>query len=236
MPQVSTMILRSLRLIGEKTRGATLTSAENIECLYELNSMLESWANERLLIHTLSQTSFALTASQGEYTIGIGGNFNMTRPTRIVDPCFIRDSQGSDTPLWLINAQAYGGIVDKTADGSYPVYLFYDYGYSATSTGTVFFWPEPQAGLSTYINTLQPFVSFSTMTHPISLPPGYQRAIEYNYAVEASGGFTNVDPQVALIARQSKAAIKSQNLPAPISKLDAGAGGGGTRSTIITGP
>jgi hypothetical protein len=229
------MILRSLRLLGEKTRGATLTSNENIECLNELNSMLDSWSNERLMIHTLSQTSFALTAGQGSYTIGGGGDFNMTRPTKIVDPCFIRDTDGSDSPLQLINVEAYGRIVDKDADGSYPTYLYYDYGYSATSTATVYFWPEPIAGLSTFINTLQPLLTFSTMSHTLLMPPGYQRAIEYNYAVEASGGFTNVDPSIAMIARQSKAALKSQNLPAPISRLDYGVGGG-VGADILTGP
>lgn len=235
MPVVSTMILRSLRLIGEKTRGATLNSAEQTECLAELNGMLDSWSNERLMIHTLSQTSFALTEGQGTYTIGPGGQFDMTRPTKLVDPCFIRDGDETDTPLTLINAEAYGRIVDKTADGTYPIYLFYDAGFSGTSTARVFFYPEPSAGLSTFINTLQPLTNFSTMTQTLQLPPGYQRAIEYNYAIEASGGFTEVDPSVAMIARQSKAAIKTVNLPAPVSRLDYGIAGG-IHSDIITGP
>ena len=235
MPAVSTMILRGLRLTGEKVRGGTLTANEQTECLDEINSMLDSWSNERLMIHAVSQTSFALTASQGSYTIGNGGNFNMTRPTKIIDPCFIRDDQGNDTPLQLINTEAYGRIGDKDSDGSYPRYLYYDHGFSGTSTATVYFWPEPIGGLSTFINTLQPIATFSTLSQNLLLPPGYQRAIEYNYAVEASGGFTNVDPSVAMIARQSKAAIKSQNLPAPVSRLDAGVGGG-LRTTIIIGP
>src|SRR3972149_11634107 len=108
MASVSTMILRSLRMTGEKIRGGTLNSNEQIECLAELNSMLDSWSNENLLIHSLSQTSFALTASQGTYTIGSGGDFNMTRPTRIVDPCFVRDTDDSDTPLKLIDMATYG--------------------------------------------------------------------------------------------------------------------------------
>ena len=235
MPAVSTMILRGLRLTGEKVRGGTLTADEQTECLSEMNAMLDSWSNERLMIHAVSQTSFALTVSQGSYTIGNGGNFNMTRPTRLVPPCFIRDGDGNDSPLTIINTEAYGRIVDKDADGSYPVYVNYDERFSATSTGTVNFWPEPIGGLSAFLNTLQPIATFSTLSQNLLLPTGYQRAIEYNYAVEASGGFTNVDPSVAMIARQSKAAIKSQNLPAPVSRLDFGVGGG-LRTTIITGP
>ena len=234
MPLVSTMILRSLRLIGEKTRGATLNANEQTECLAEINSMLDSWSNERLMIFTLNQTSFALTASQGTYTIGSGADFSMTRPIKIVDPCFTRDTDSIDIPLNLIDAETYGRIIDKTLGDVTPQYLFYDYGYSSTSTGTVKLYPLPEANLTLFINSLQPFTNFSTMTHPISLPPGYQRAIEYNYAIEAAGGLTNVSPEVAMVARQSKANIKSQNLPAPIVKLDYGI----TRSyhSIITGP
>ena len=46
---VSTMCLRSQRLIGEKGRGATLTSDEQVEILYELNSFMDACALERLL-------------------------------------------------------------------------------------------------------------------------------------------------------------------------------------------
>ena len=236
MPAVSTMILNSLIMTGEKTiQVSSLTTAEQNYHLSRLNSMLDSWSNERLLIFTLSQTSFALTASQGSYTIGNGGDFNMTRPTRIVDPCFIRDADGNDSELIIIDAQAYGRIVDKDADGSYPVYLFYDQAYSATSTATVRFWPEPDSGLSTFINTLQPLATFSAFSSVISFPPGYQDAIETNYAVRSALGLVPVSPELMAIARQSKAAIKTTNLSAPVMRLDYGVTGG-IHSNILTGP
>jgi hypothetical protein len=198
--------------------------------------MLDSWSNERLMIHTLTQTSFGLTASQGSYTIGNGGNFNMTRPQRIIDPCWIRDSGNIDYPLQLINAEAYGKIPDKTTDGTYPQYLYYDYGYSATSTGTVYFWPEPDTGLSTFINTLQPLQTLSTISHSVIMPPGYQDAIELNYAVRSAFGVAPVSPELERAAMKAKAALKMQNSPAPISRLDLMAGNQLGRRTIFTGP
>lgn len=159
----------------------------------------------------------------------------MTRPMKLVDPCYIRDSQGSDIRLKIIDAVAYGRIVDKDSDGSYPQYVFYDSAYSLTSTATIYFWPEPQAGLSTFINTLQPLTNFSTMTHNISLPPGYQRAIEYNYAIEAAGGLTELDPQVAIVARESKAAIKRLNSRVQSMSLEWGTSPG-FRTDILSGP
>lgn len=222
-------------MTGEKIRGGTLTTNEQTECLAELNSMLDSWSNENLMIHQLSQTSFALTASQGSYTIGSGGDFNMTRPTKLVEPCFIRDGDGFDSPLKIIDMVTYGRFGLKSTDGSYPEYIAYNYGYSATSTGTVFFYPEPQAGLSTFINTLQPLLNFSTLTHNAMFPPGYQLAIESNYAIHSAAGLIEVSPELARIARESKAAIKGTNLRTPISRLDY-AITGGVRSNILSGP
>ena len=235
MTAVSTMIINSLIMTGEKSIGGTLTSNESEYYISRLNSMMDSWSNETLFIPYYSVTSFGLPASQGSYTIGVGGNFNMTRPIRIVDPCYIRDLDGNDTPLIILDEKAWGGIVDKNADGSYPCYMFYDSGYSATSTGTVYFWPEPSASLSTYINTLQPLQNLSTVTTNLQLPPGYQRAIETNFALEVAPGFISISPELAKIAKESKAAIKSTNATAPILRLDYGVSNT-MNSNILTGP
>ena len=215
------MILNSLILTGEKTiQVSSLTAAEQNYHLSRINSMMDSWSLERLMIHTLSQTSFALTASDGTYTIGSGGDFNMTRPTRLVNPCFTRDSDDTDIPLEIIDADPYGRIIDKSLGDSTPGYIFYDYGYSATSTATIRLFPLPQSGLTLYINTLQPLQTFSTVSVTLQLPPGYQDAIELNYAVRSAFGVVQIPPDLERAAMKAKSAIKSQNVPAPISRLD----------------
>ena len=221
MAVVSTLILRSLRLIGEKERGDTLSADEQTECLASLNAMLESWSVQRSLCYQIVQESFSLSSSVGAYTIGSGGTFDTDRPTKIVDPCFIRDSSNYDSPVQILNAQAYGRIIDKTTDGSYPTYLFYDAAF-VSSLGTIRLYPEPQAGLTLYINSWKQLGSISTISASVTLPPGYERALVYNYAIEESGGFTDVSPAVAKIARDSLAAIKSLNLPDMTMRLDPG--------------
>lgn len=236
MPAVSTMLLNSLIMTGEKAIGDTFQSGEAPYYLSRLNSMMDSWTNERLMINALSQTSFALTSGQGTYTIGSGAAFNMTRPTRIVDPCFIRDTDSNDTYLRIIDAEAYGRIVQKSADGAYPAFLNYDYGYSATSTASIRLWPEPSPSLTLFINTLQPLTNFSTVSQVLQLPPGYQDAIETNFAVRSAPGFIKVSQDLKDLATKTKAAIKSQNAPAPVSRLDYGVISGGVHSSILTGP
>ncbi len=236
MPSISTMILNSLVMTGEKSLDiSTFTQNETSYHLSRLNSMMDSWANERLLVPYLSQTSFPLTVSTVSYSIGVGGAFNMVRPTKIVDPCFIRDTQNVDSELEIINMETYGRIVQKSTGGSYPAYLAYDQQYSATSTATVYVWPGPTAALTLFINTLQPLQSFSTVTVTLQLPPGYQDAIEANYAVRSAIGVIPVSPDLKDLARTTKAAIKTQNIIAPISRLDYGVSQS-MGSNIITGP
>ena len=227
------MMLNALVMTGEKSIGDTFAdTTESGYYLSRLNSLMDSWSNEAMMIYSLSQTSFALTNSVGEYSIGSGATFDMTRPTEIVSPCFIRDSSNYDSPLQIINAEAYGRIVLKSTDGTYPQVLYYDSGYSATSTATIRLWPEPQASLTLFINTLQPLQTFSTVSVNVQLPPGYQRAIETNFAIEVAPGFVTLDKEILKIAKDSKAAIKGTNATAPVLRLVYV----GPRSNILTGP
>jgi hypothetical protein len=234
MSYVSTLLLHSLRLIGEKQRGDTLTSNEQTECLAELNLMLDSWGTQKSFAYHTVQESHALSSSVGSYTIGSGGTINTTRPTRIVDPCFIRDSSNYDSPVQIIDKDSYGKIVVKGTDGSYPTYLYYDPGFPL---GTIYVYPEPQAGLTLYFNSWKQLGSVSTISAQVSLPPGYETAIVFNYAIFAAGGYQSVSPEVAKIAKDSLAAIKSLNLQEPYMRLDAGIVSPyvGSRSSILTG-
>ena len=229
------LITTALRKIGVYSTGETLGSNESSDGLATLNSMLEGWSIERLMCHQILQESFSLTSSDGSYTIGSGGDFNTTRPTKIVDPCFIRDSSNLDSPLQIIDAVAYGRIVQKTVDGSYPGYLFYDMAYSS-GLGTIYLYPEPQDGLTLFINSVKQLQNLSTASTDLSLPPGYQRAIEFNLAVELCSEFGREPPaSVTALARQTKAAIKSLNITDLFMQVDSGItpvyG-----SNILTGP
>ena len=227
----STMILSALRKNGVKEVGGTLTTDEQAAYLSDLNSMLDSWSLDRLMIPQLIEESFALTSSQGVYIIGPGQEFSTSRPTKIVDPCFLRDSAAVDRSIKIIDKIAYDGIGLKTVDGSYPIYLFYEAG---PVNGTIKLIPEPTSSLTIFINSWKMLQQFQSITTPLMLPPGYQRAIEFNFTVETAGGFKNVSDEVAKIARESKAAIKGFNAPAGILRLDAGVAGH-TRSNILTG-
>lgn len=234
MPAVSTIILRSMRMTGEKGRGATLDSNEQTECLAEFNTFMESLSIERLNCYQVQQDSLALTSSTSTYTIGTNGTFAVARPNKIVDPCFVRDASGFDTQVKLINADQYGRIVQKNAGYTVPTHLFYDSGFSATSTGTIFLYPSPSASLTLFINSWKQLGNFSTLSHNVSLPPGYQLFLESNFAVHLAAGLTPISPELAKIARDSRAAVKSLNQPDVVMRVDGPVAA--TRANIFTGP
>lgn len=239
----STMIVASLISIGEKSIGATLTTDEQAHYLARLNSFLDGLPLEKLMVPYLTDEGFSLTASDGVYTIGLGGDFNTARPLEIVK-AWIRDSSDADTPMDVISAEAYNSILQKDVDGSYPNYLYYDSGYTYTGQGltgagvglgTIKVYPEPQSGLTLYISSLKPLQQFGGIDVPLQLPPGYQRFIESNFAIEIAGDLP-VPATVAKIARESRAAIKSHNKRGVFMRLDAGIVASSQRGSILTGP
>lgn len=232
MATPSTMVINALIMLGAKEIGGTLTSAEQTHYLAKLNSMLESWSLERLWCYQVVEESKALTADDGVYTIGIGGDWNTARPNKIAN-AWIRDSNNIDRPLTVINAESYESIPVKTITGTYPEYLYYD-GAFVAGLASIYLYPPPATGLTLYISSWKQLQAFTSITDPLVLPPGYQRAIEANLAIEEAGGLRDVPASVIKVARESKAAIKSLNLPDVYMTLDAGLVRG-ARYNIYTG-
>lgn len=230
------MILRSMRLIGEKARGDTLSANEQTETLAELNTFLDSLATERLYCYTIRQDSLALTSSTSTYTVGTNGNFSsLPRPVKLIDPCFVRDASGYDTPVNLIGVEAYGSLVDKDAGYTVPTHLYYDAGFSATSTGRLHLYPVPSGSLTLFINSWQQIGTVANLSTNLLLPPGYQLFVESNFAIHLAAGQTPVSNELAKMARDSKGAIKKLNAPDVVMSMDSGIVYGRGSGNIFTG-
>jgi hypothetical protein len=210
-------------MIGEKTRGATLTASEQTECLDELNTFVEALNNEKLMLYSVAQDQHFLSPGVASYTIGPGATIDTTRPVKLVDPCWVRDSGSYDYPLKIIEIESYGLIGYKSLDSTIPTHIYYDKNYSATSTATLTLYPAPVNGLTLYINSWKQLQTFANLSTQVLMPPGYRLMLESNFAIHLAAGQTPVSAEVAKIAKESKAAIKSVNLPSMIMKLDSGA-------------
>ena len=187
--------------------GDSIPAAISTQVFAELNDMLESWALENLMVYVDVLESFALVASQGEYTYGTGGDFDSDRPLRIRDECFIR-SGDSDYAVRLKDLDVYRSIVNKST-GARPRVISFLPEYPLAK---VFLWPKPANTDALHLRVWKQLVAFADKTTGVNLPPGYQRAIVANLAVELSPNFgKRVSTELAFLASQSKMTIKRAN-------------------------
>jgi len=78
------LITGALRLINVVQANENPT-ADDMDISFEaLNAMLDSWSNEKLSIFSMNPYEFQLAANQKEYTLGPGGDWEITRPMELL--------------------------------------------------------------------------------------------------------------------------------------------------------
>lgn len=77
------LVTSALKTIGVISTGETPSSSEAEDGLSVLNMMIESWSNDNLALFNLKREVFELLPGKGDYTIGIGAEFNTSRPMEV---------------------------------------------------------------------------------------------------------------------------------------------------------
>lgn len=172
------LITRALRVIKVYGTGETLSDEEARDGLEALNSMLEDWANEHLMIYAATLNSIALTPAVATYTIGPTGTTVSTRPVSI-DPGTYLDLNGVSYPLEIITLDQYNSVTVKTLATDIPQYIFYN---PTFPDATVTLYPVPSSSATLKLWTWKPLSTFTSLTDQVTLPPGYKNAIVYNLA------------------------------------------------------
>lgn len=199
---------------GTLTLGGILDPVENIDpdeitdLFSRLNRMISAWSNDGALIYADTQITHTLTVNDGDYTIGSGADINTTRPMKI-KTAFIRNSN-HDYPVEIVDEYKFNRVHNKAVQSTYPEYLYYRTGFP---TGTVNLWPKPSQANTLYMDVTVPLTAFSTLSETISLPPGYEEAIEYNFLKRIAGSYGVVmTPEQREIADDSLADIRRVNM------------------------
>ncbi len=220
------LVTASLRLIGAIAPGESLAASEATDGLSAFNRMISSWSTERLLVYSVVRETLVLTASDGDYTVGASGNLNTTRPMGIEKATLIDTAQTPDAeyPLKLLSLAEWTAIVAKDVDGL-PTALYADEGYPQS---TLYLYPRPSTTYTLALYSHKPMTELATLETVIALPPGYERALIYNFAVEIAPeyGKTVSDP-VVMIATESKASLKRLNHRASYLRCDSALTGNG---------
>ncbi len=200
--------LRLIQVMGAP--GRTSSPEVQEEGVEVLNSMLSAWRLEGYLAYATQRSTHATVADQAEYSIGEDGtpDIDLVRPNTIEFAGLI-DSGNSEFPLEIYTPQKWAGIPDKTTTGI-PGILYYE---PTVPNGTITLWPVPDAVYTLVLYTRRLLTRVSSLTEAMILPDGYQKAIEYNLALELAPRHKNavVQPWVISTARSAKLYIKRMN-------------------------
>lgn len=197
-------------------------------------------ANDRLAMYSISPATW--TINSGTFSVGPSGTINIpARPQFIDRVTFIDPAQtpSIERPLIPLTDAAYQSIPIKTLTATYPTYWYYNPTYAA-GLGTLSLWLVPTLSLTGTLYYPLQVTSFASLDSTISLPPGYNRFMRDNLAVELAEEFREnipIDPGLLRSAAEAKANVKRLNIRMMDMSVDpAVLWHGGTRSNIYTGP
>lgn len=230
---VDELIRRSLRLIGATATGETPSADEFNDAFSSLNDIIESWANERLIVRSLTLENFTPSIGQTAFTMGPGGTLPLSyTPVDVLSGYY--SANGFDTELVKLTQQQYDAIGAKGLSGG--VQSFYV--QLASPLLLIKLYPAPGAQ-SVSFRVWKPVAKFTSIQQTLDLPPGWQRALSYALAQEIGpeyGQGGNIT--IATIARDAKANIKRANTPDLLMRADPALltmGGNNSSFSIWTG-
>ena len=220
MPTANALIARSLKLLGVVASGEAATADEATDAFDALNDLVNSWATERLTIYYTERISQTLTANTATYTIGSSGTINKARPIWIPYAGVVPAGETHEIPVEVLNLTQWTRIAIKSQTSTFPTKIYYDHNF-ASSLATINVWPVPTTAPALIIYSPTALVVFADRTTSYNFPPGYERALRYNLAVELAPEYgVPLDPVIAAIAAESKGNIKRANIEPAAARMD----------------
>ena len=221
MTTVNDVITEGLKKSGVLGDGQAMSGGDMVSALSDFNDMIGQWNSQRWLTWNLVSMS-AISTGAASYTVGPGGNYNVSvRPDRI-ESCFLRQLAVSglsvDVPVEIIPSREEYNRLSIKGLISFTRYVFYD---NAFPTGTLYFYPTPNAVVYqlwiSFKNALPVFTQ-QTINTVLSIPPQYIAALKFNLAVryrQSYGKGLRPDPELKALARSALDIVRQANLQIP---------------------
>lgn len=221
---VATMLTQAMMEVNVIQSGETPAPEDMATAFDIFNDWVDSvCALERLMIYQIVRTTWTIVASQASYSVGPSGNVNIARPIYI-DRCNYIDSATSPTielPLRRLTNDAYQQLPNKSQTTTLPAAFYYNPTFP-TGTLNLFYLPTSST-LTGVIYAPTAVTRFGATSDIIALPPGYNRFIRTNLAIELAQSMREnvpIDPSLMKAAEQSKSNIKIANLPMEDLNID----------------
>lgn len=217
---VKELITRSLRLLQVLKPGRTPNIHEVSTGVEILEGMREQMNIDRLWIYRVERQTFTLTANDGTYTMGPGGDFNVDRPVRIDSAGVVLTANTDDPeyPVEVVDINGWRKITHKAQTSDYPSCLYPDY---ATPLITINLAPVPTVANDLVLYTWAQLQTFDSESTVISGPPGYVDAYAYQLALRMAPEWGV--PITAFVDREAEktmAAVHRHNAPLIEMEMD----------------
>jgi hypothetical protein len=185
------------------------------------NRMLSGWAQRDQFIPVISRNRFSLVANQGgpdnPYTIGPGGDFDITRPQNqnsitAANLILTTTSPEVRVPLGIYTDQSYDANKLPSMSNTQPTGLYYNPTY-ANDLGSIYLWPVPTVNY----NDLELFLTdaiapFADLTTNYYLPDGGEDVITYQLSLRLQGPYgKTLNPEDKRIAKEVLGVFKRSN-------------------------
>jgi len=219
MAKVRDLVTGSLRALGVVDPGEAVDANQAAAALQVLNEMLEAWNLESLMIYTVSQATYSLTANKRDYALGptaTSPDWTATRPVKVKAAGLLVGTL--EYPLELLEDQEWESISLKSLSTSLPRAIYNRGDWPNT---TISVWPVPATAYQIVIYSQQNLTGFASLDDTVSLPPGYSKALRTNLSVELASEYgIQPSPVLMKIAQESKAAVKRRNSTPPLLRVD----------------
>jgi hypothetical protein len=210
-----TRAYRKGRILGA---DQVLSAARGAAGLDELNDLLDEWWITKLMVFHILVEQFALIANQQAYTMGVGGNFNTTRPVKVVPGTKFTLSSVDRQLTVLTDRKSWDEIPYKSLVGP-PQGIFVDEAYPLA---TIYFYPIPDQAYTVYINSWARLQSIAALNTTIALPPGYNRLIVNGLAIAlCPNAGLEAPPSVVRAFGSAKRALELVNYELPVLSMPA---------------
>lgn len=207
------LITASLKRLGVVSGIQTPSADLAADGLDRLNSLIDSWLTESLVVYARQRVTKTMTIGKAAYTIGPAGDFVITpRPAWLYTVAITIPGSNpvSELELTPLDEDEWATTSIKTQASSQPDRYYYN---ATWPLGSLSPWPVLSVGsCDLVVYAAVPLPTDLVLTTAIDLPSGYYRALRDNLAIELAPELDRqVDPNLFMIATDAKAAIKRVN-------------------------
>jgi hypothetical protein len=232
------IIKDAMQTCGAIAMDEAPSSSDVSVCMTKLSFMLNQWAAQNLMVRATTGEDFTLIANKASYTIGIGGDFNTSKPLKI-DFGYRRSSNNTDHPIEIITVQEYEGLDDKGIATGGPCKVAFDPGVTqqAVQTGTVLVYPIPDAAYTIHLHSEKFLTDFVLSSEAVTFEPMYFEPMSYGLAVRIWRSFRGKEAiplDIVSLAAESKRVLENINSVTPPMATDIPGRKGGNGYNILS--